>query len=269
MVLKLRKFGGGNRVLLCLHGFLGNHCDWEKFADSFLTSALGWQVVAIDLPGHGDEEGGWVCPEPEEFSKALSDLAVAEGWATGVLAGYSLGGRLALHTALSFPELFPVFIGISTMAGIEDEQERSRRTASDFALASRLRGGSEFSQFLREWWEQPIFESPSHDLRALEAFLASRLQRNPACMASCLETWSAGRMKPQWSALSDYPGSAFLLSGDADMKYTLAAGRMKACFRQADHVVIPQAGHQLISENPHFVALAIASFLKTHAIAML
>ena len=269
MVLNIRKFGTGNRVLLGLHGFLGNHRDWEKFADRFLASAPGWRVVAIDLPGHGEEEGGWVCPEPEEFSKALSDLAVAEGWGSGVLAGYSLGGRLALHTALSFPEQFPVFIGISTMAGIEDEQGRLKRMVSDLALASSLRAGVEFSRFLREWWEQPIFASPSHDLRGVEAFLASRLQRNPACMASCLETWSPGRMKPQWSALSDYPGSAFLLSGDADMKYTLAARRMKACFREADHVVIPQAGHQLISEKPHSVALAIARFLETHAITML
>lgn len=255
--------------MICLHGFLGEGSDWEKFADAFLVHSPEWKVALIDLPGHSGEEAGWICPTADEFSQSLRDLVATEGWGRAAVAGYSLGGRLGLHTAISFPEAFPVFLGISTTAGMEDEAERVRRVDSDSALASRLRSDTDFPGFLREWWEQPIFASPAHDLRGLEAFLASRLQRNPACMASCLETWSAGRMKPRWSALSDYPGSALLLSGDADMKYTLAARRMKACFCDADHVVIPQAGHQLISEKPDSVALAIARFLETHAITML
>lgn len=255
--------------MLCLHGFLGEGSDWEKFADAFLADSPEWQVVLIDLPGHSDEEVGWICPTADEFSQSLRDLVAAVGWGTAVIAGYSLGGRLGLHTALSFPEVFPVFLGISTTAGMEDEVERARRVDSDSVLASRLRSDADFSGFLREWWHQPVFVSPARVGGDMEEFVASRQRRDPIHMASCLETWSPGRMKPQWSALSDYPGSAFLLSGDADIKYTLAGRRMKACFREADHVVIAQAGHQLISENPESVAVAIARFLETHAITML
>lgn len=58
--LKFHTRGTGGRVLLCLHGFLGEGSDWEKFADVFLVHSPEWQVALIDLPGHSDEEVGWL-----------------------------------------------------------------------------------------------------------------------------------------------------------------------------------------------------------------
>jgi 2-succinyl-6-hydroxy-2,4-cyclohexadiene-1-carboxylate synthase len=260
--LKFHTCGNGGHVLLCLHGFLGAGSDWEKFTDSFLLHCPEWQVALIDLPGHSDEEVGWICPTADEFSQSLRDLVAAKGWETTAIAGYSLGGRLALHAALSFPEVFCVFIGISTTAGIEDDAERSRRADSDSALASRLRSGSEFSAFLREWWHQPVFASSSRSSADLEKFVTSRQRRDPISMAACLETWSSGRMPSQWSNLSKYPGRAFLLSGKADGKYAAAAARMQTAFRNSEQLCIADAGHQLLMERPQEVARAMAAFLN-------
>ena len=262
MGLKFRTLGTGSRLLLCLHGFLGEGNDWEKFAEAFLEHSPDWQLALIDLPGHSDEEVAWLCPASDEFSQALRDLVVAEGWGTAAIAGYSLGGRLGLQTALSFPEVFPVFIGISTTAGIDDEEERTRRVDSDAALAKRLRSGADFAGFLREWWHQPVFASPARLDGDLENFVTSRQRRDPLRMAACLEIWSSGRMPSQWSALPDYPGRALLLSGEADRKYAFAAERMQAGFQNAEHLVVPEAGHQLLKEKPQEVARAMATFLK-------
>ena len=260
--LKFHTRGTGGRRLLCLHGFLGEGSDWEKFADAFLADSPEWQVALIDLPGHSDEEVDWICPEVNEFSQSLRDLVAAEGWGTAAVAGYSLGGRLGLHSALSFPEVFSVFIGISTTAGIEDEAERARRADSDSALASRLRSGADFTGFLREWWHQPVFASPARRGGDLEEFAASRQWRDPVRMAACLETWSVGRMPSQWSGLPEYSGRALLLSGEADGKFTSAAVRMQAAFRNAEHHSIASAGHQLLVEKPQEVARAMDSFLN-------
>ncbi len=262
--LKFHTRGTGGRVLLCLHGFLGEGSDWEKIADAFLVHSPEWQVVLIDLPGHSGEEVGWICPTGDEFSQSLRDLVAAEGWGTAVVAGYSLGGRLGLHTALSFPEAFPVFLGISTTAGMEDEAERARRVDSDSAVASRLRSDADFSGFLREWWHQPVFASPARVGGDMEEFVASRQRRDPVRMAACLETWSPGRMKPQWSGLPEYSGRALLLSGEVDGKYALAAQRIQAAFRNAEHHSIASAGHQLLMEKPKEVASAMAAFLNQH-----
>jgi 2-succinyl-6-hydroxy-2,4-cyclohexadiene-1-carboxylate synthase len=260
--LKFHTRGTGGRVLLCLHGFLGEGSDWEKFADAFLVHAPEWQVALIDLPGHSDEEVGWLCPAADEFSQSLRDLVAAEGWRTAAVAGYSLGGRLGLHTALSFPAVFPVFIGISTTAGMEDEAERARRVDSDSALASRLCSDADFPGFLREWWHQPVFASPARLGGDLEDFVTSRQRRDPVRMAACLETWSSGRMPSQWFSLPEYPGSALLLSGDADCKYTSVAAQMHSAFRNAEQVCIAGAGHQLLMEKPQEVAQAMAAFLN-------
>lgn len=262
--LKFHSRGAGGRVLLCLHGFLGEGSDWEKIADAFLVHSPEWQVVLIDLPGHSDEEVGWICPTVDEFSQSLRDLVAIEGWGGAAVAGYSLGGRLGLHTALSFPEAFPVFLGISTMAGMEDEAERARRVDSDSVLASRLRSDANFPGFLHEWWHQPVFVSPARVGCDLENFLTSRQRRDPVRMAACLETWSVGRMPSQWSGLPEYSGRALLLSGEADAKFTSAAVRMQAAFRNAEHHSIASAGHQLLMEKPKEVARAMAAFLNQY-----
>ena len=262
MGLKFRTLGTGSRLLLCLHGFLGDGSDWEKFAEAFLEHSPDWQLALIDLPGHSDEEVAWLCPAAAEFSQALCDLVAAERWGTAAIAGYSLGGRLGLHTALSFHEAFPVFIGISTTAGIDDEEERTRRVDSDAALAKRLRSGADFAGFLREWWHQPVFASPARLVDDVENFLTSRQRRDPIRMAACLETWSSGRMPAQWSALPKYAGLALLLSGEVDTKYIATAERMQALFQNAEHLVVPEAGHQLLMEKPQEVARAMAAFLN-------
>jgi 2-succinyl-6-hydroxy-2,4-cyclohexadiene-1-carboxylate synthase len=262
MGLKFRTLGTGRRLLLCLHGFLGEGSDWAEFADVFLTHAPEWQVALIDLPGHCEEEMGWSCPTVQEFVQSLRDLVEAEGWGTAAIAGYSLGGRLGLHAALSFPATFPAFIGISTTAGIEDEAERARRMDSDSALASRLHSDVNFAEFLRQWWHQPVFASPARDEDQVAEFIVSRQGRDPLRMAACLEFWSAGRLPSQWSALSKYPGRTLLLSGEADAKFTLAAVRMQSAFQYAEHCSVASAGHQLLVEKSREVALAAAAFLN-------
>ena len=262
MGLKFRTLGTGSRLLLCLHGFLGEGSDWTEFADVFLTHAPEWQVALIDLPGHCEEKNGWICPSVNEFAQSLQKLVAAGGWGTAAVAGYSLGGRLGLHAALSFPATFPAFVGISTTAGIEDVAERARRSDSDSALAARLRSDVDFAEFLREWWHQPVFASPARDDDQVAEFVASRQRRDPLRMAACLESWSAGRLPSQWSALFAYPGRALLLSGEADAKFTSAAVRMQSGFRYAEHCSVASTGHQLLVEKSREVALAAAVFLN-------
>jgi 3-oxoadipate enol-lactonase len=77
------------RVVL-LHAGIADSRMWKRQAD--LLRDRGYDVVAPDLPGFGDEP---IPPEPFSYVEAIADLLPA------ALVGNSHGGRVALETALA------------------------------------------------------------------------------------------------------------------------------------------------------------------------
>ena len=256
--LKFQILGpSGGPTLVCLHGFLGTGADWIPFAQELQRLRPDIQILLPDLPGHGES----VSIPPQNFTARLCETLNAAGISRAALAGYSLGGRLALAAAIEHPQRFPAFIGISTTAGIENPNERNARCEADAKLARRLREES-FESFLRDWWSLPIFESPKKN--PADEFLASRLTQKPAALAEVLENWSPGVLPAHWSELPAYPGSALLLSGECDAKYSLLARRMAESFRSAKTEILPACGHRLLEEAPLELARAIEEFLPAN-----
>lgn len=256
--LKFQILGAkGGPALVCLHGFLGTGADWQSFAKEFLRLCPDVQILLPDLPGHGES----VSFPPENFVERLAATLGSAAIPRAALAGYSLGGRLALSAALSQPDRFPAFIGISTTAGIESPKERKSRRGADDQLAKRLREDS-FESFLRDWWNLPIFDSPKKKNSA--EFLASRGTQNPAALAEVLEKWSPGVLPSLWKELPAFPGDALLIAGEADSKYSLLARRMAESFRSAKTQILPGFGHRLLDEAPLELAHAVADFLPAN-----
>jgi pimeloyl-ACP methyl ester carboxylesterase len=102
---------GYGQPLLLLHGGLGTV---EMFAGLVPELAGGRRVIPVELPGHGrspDRE------RPLRFELMAADLAalIARlGLGPVDIAGYSLGGGVALHTAIRHPELVRRLVLIST-----------------------------------------------------------------------------------------------------------------------------------------------------------
>jgi 2-succinyl-6-hydroxy-2,4-cyclohexadiene-1-carboxylate synthase len=244
-------------ALVCLHGFLGTGADWLPFAKEFLRLCPDVQILLPDLPCHGES----VSIPPEIFIERLASTLDSAAIPCAALAGYSLGGRLALSAALGQPDRFPVILGISTTAGIESPEERKSRREADAQLAKRLREDS-FESFLRDWWNLPIFDSPKKKNSA--DFLAYRSTQNPAALAEVLEKWSPGVLPSLWNDLPAYPGDALLLAGEVDAKYSLLARRMAESFRSAKTQILPGCGHRLLDEAPLELAHAVADFLPAN-----
>ena len=79
-----------------------------------------------------------------------------------------------------------------------------------------------------------------------------------------MDNWSPGVLPAHWSELPAYPGSALLLAGECDAKYSLLARRMAESFRSAKTQILPSCGHRLLEEAPLELARAVVDFLPAN-----
>lgn len=106
MELSTRTVGSG-RPLILMHGLFGSGDNWLSVAQKL----DGWQVWLPDLRNHGSS------PHADEFNfpamaADILQLMDTEGLDTAVLAGHSMGGKVALETALSHPDRVEAVIAI-------------------------------------------------------------------------------------------------------------------------------------------------------------
>ena len=96
------------RTVLLIHGVLSNSYTFNKMA-GLLRKALGAEIIAIDLRGHG-----WSGGTPgdintsNQYAEDVDDMLTAiqkvQPTQEIILAGHSMGGGIALRHAESFPE---------------------------------------------------------------------------------------------------------------------------------------------------------------------
>ena len=93
--------GGGTDPIVCLHGITAQHRAFNAVA-RYLEASRG--LVSVDLRGRGDsskpESGYGLEAHAADVIRVLDHL----GLQSAVLAGHSMGGFVALNTALTFPE---------------------------------------------------------------------------------------------------------------------------------------------------------------------
>lgn len=231
--------------LVALHGFIGSGADFDLLRDRLPT--LTWRTP--DLPGHGDGETA-----PHAFRIPAIASAVAHELAAlpppRILLGYSMGGRVALHTALQFPDHVDGLVLIGASPGLADDAERAARIAVDDQRAARALelGGAAFA---REWAKVPIIASqatippPWRD-----AMVARRLQSDAAGLALSLELTGTGRMEPLHDRLRDLRMPILLVVGETDSKFRAIAEDMAIRLRRRRVRVIEGAGHAAHLEQP-------------------
>jgi len=247
--------------VLWLHGFMGCADDWLPIVDGL---GDGCRHLAVDLPGHG---GSDTAPG-RGFDRLVDDLAARAADAAPppwTIAGYSMGGRIALYTALRHPSLFTRVILESATPGIEDANARAARVASDEALAQELERG-DFAAFLARWYAQPLFATLHRRPGAVDGLIADRLARcDPARLAAALRGLGAGRQPSLWDALGTARAAALLITGGEDEKFAGIARRMAAEWGAPEKVrwvSVPGAGHNVHLEARADYIEVVRAFLE-------
>lgn len=231
------------QTLVLLHGFTQTRQSWRR-----TVAALGgrYRALAPDLPGHGLASER----RPASFAACAAYVrALADGRCT--LAGYSMGGRIALSLALAAPKRISRLALIGASPGIADSAERRSRRAADEALADRIEGEG-IEAFASYWSSLPLFADQSPAVAA--AAHAERLQQSPAGLAAALRGLGTGAMEPLWDRLPELALPVTLIVGECDLKFRAIAERVAELLPDAMLHVVPGAGHAVQLERPAAVA---------------
>jgi 2-succinyl-6-hydroxy-2,4-cyclohexadiene-1-carboxylate synthase len=228
--------------LVLLHGFTQTGRSWQPIAHAL---AGRYRPLAPDLPGHGD----FAERRPASFAACDAYLrALASGPFT--LAGYSMGGRIALHAALSLGAPVERLVLIGATPGIGDAAERAARAAADAALADRIEVIG-IEPFVREWGAQPLFAGMPRGVAELAE--EDRLRNTAPGLAAALRGLGTGVMPPLWDRLGELTMPVDLVVGERDEKFVAIARRMEAALPDARVVVVDGAGHAAHLEAPDAV----------------
>jgi len=238
-----------SRVVL-LHGFTQSARSWAPLRPAL--ERAGHEVIAVDLPGHGS-----AAAQRASLEEAAAGIAGECGRASYV--GYSLGGRVALHVALAYPQHVERLVLISTTAGIDDPTERAARREADEALADELeRGGDPFvPAFVERWLAGPLFAGLAPDQRGVDA----RVSNTAAGLASSLRLAGAGTQRPRWDELDRLTMPVLVMAGTLDPKFRVLAERLVQLIGSSATLTLVPGGHALPFEQPADVAGRIIDFL--------
>ena len=233
--------------VLFLHGFMGSSADWRA-----VTAAIGDLAfcIALDLPGHGASlelapEAYTVEGSARAVIHTLDQLDVERP----VMAGYSMGGRLALYLALRYPDRCAGLFLESASPGLQSAEERKVRREADEEKAVRLESG-DFEQFLSDWYKQPLFAPLARDEDLLQQTIAARRGNDPVELARSLRGIGVGNQSPLWGALGGLAVPALAVAGELDEKYATISSRMATVNPRIVSELVRGVGHNVHTEAP-------------------
>ena len=254
---------GCGPTVLFLHGFTGSGETWAPHVES-----LGaFTTLRIDFLGHGrsDAPGDARRYGMEACIGDILSLLDCLRIQRFAVAGYSMGGRVAMRVALQAPERVWALILESASPGIAEAAERQVRAGQDSVLAQRIRNEG-VTAFVDHWQSIPLFSTQSRlPEPTRQGLRTQRLQHTAEGLANSLQGLGAGMQEPVLHALPNLQLPVLLLAGELDTKYCGLANEMAVALPRSRMRVVAGAGHAVHLEQPAAFDEALAAFLQAYA----
>lgn len=116
-------------VLLAIHGWLDNAASFVPLTEALKRDlddgVLPYQLIAIDLPGHGYSEHKLGHYNFMEWVEDLYQIIKTQGWGPVSIVGHSMGAMVSSIFAATFPELVKGLILIEGLGAISAVPEQT------------------------------------------------------------------------------------------------------------------------------------------------
>lgn len=250
-----KAFDAAKPTVVFIHGVLNDHSVWGLQSRWFANH--GWNVLALDLPGHCKSEG----PPPatvEDGAQFVLALLDAAGVRQAALVGHSFGSLIALEAAARAPRRVTHLALVGTAYPM---------AVSPALLANSLAAPEQAIAMVNTFSHSMLAPPPSAFGPGTWLYGASRaLMRRVLASNREVNVFHTGFM-----ACNDYAnGEAaieavqcpilFLLGSADQMTPPRAARALQARAPRAKTVIV-DAGHALMTEAPDPVLFALRDFL--------
>jgi 3-oxoadipate enol-lactonase len=241
--------GRGQPVVL-IHGLGSSTRDWEE---QVLELAKSYQVITLDLRGHGRSEkpaGPYQIPM---FAADLAGLLEALGVASADIVGLSLGGGVAFQFALDYPAMVRSLTLVNTAPALGGTPEQAEREIARRVGIVQQLGVRAMGQAL----SPNLFPKPEQaSLR--ETFIERWAENDPQAYIE------ATRSMLGWD-VTDRLGSitcpVLVIGSDQDYGPVSAKEEYARLMPHARLAVIPDAHHAVPMERPEAFNEVLAQFL--------
>ena len=250
-----RAFAPGLPSIVFVHGGGLDHSVW--ILQSRYFAHHGYNVLALDLPGHG-RSGGAPLPSIAAMADWCARCLEALGAANAAIVGHSMGSLVALEFAARHPERtwLAVLIGVSTPMPVTEPLLDAARDDDHAAFDMVNIWGHDLSAQIGGN-QAPGMWMTGGALRLLERSAPGVLFNDlAACNRYGDGAASAARVRCP----------VHLLIGERDIMASPArAGALRASLSSARVSVLPRCGHMLMAERPGEVLDALIESVSEHA----
>lgn len=244
-----RTFSANLPVVVLIHGAQQDHSCWN-----YQTNWLADQEIAVlapDLPGHG-RSGGSPLSSIEEMSDWIVALLNVMRIQQAMMVGHSMGSLIAIETVLRYSERVPRLVLIGSSVPM-----RVSPALLDAAWHNETKAAAMVNAFS---FSSQVQANGNAGAAMMEANLRIMEQQKPGVFGCDMNACNAyARPITDLSAISQ---SALVIVGDQDrMTPTKASQAVAAATPKSTLVIIKDAGHALMIEQPDAVLDHLRSFL--------
>jgi pimeloyl-ACP methyl ester carboxylesterase len=248
--IAVHEVGRGEPVLL-VHGLGDDHRAWRRAVAPLM---LSHRVVLMDFRGHGGTSLGQATGTLGQLAADVVTVLDALGLDDVTLAGFSLGGTIAMRAALDHPDRVRALALVGTSS-------RVNTAARDWYLERAALVDDE-SPTLRETLDADTGDVYRNRPEEISDGLLIRRQStaDPRGFANACRAMAGLKAAPLDPELGSIKAPTTVLAGDADQHCPPRAAEIIAAgIPGADLRVLSDTGHPIPVERPAETADAIAT----------
>jgi pimeloyl-ACP methyl ester carboxylesterase len=144
------KISGKGPTIVLLHGFLGSGEVWRSYVRRLKDK---FQVITIDLPGHGASENMGAIHSMDDMAEAVRKVLNLLNINACLMVGHSMGGYVTLAFAEKYPRLLKGFVLFHSQAAADSPEARVNRDRT-IALVDKDRQGF-IKNFIPDLFDPP------------------------------------------------------------------------------------------------------------------